>query len=224
MAEEWPGLVAEFFDDAYRMTPTRIYLIRHAETVWNAEGRLQGTLDAPLSERGHRQVQRLVKALEAVPLSTVYSSPLERAHGTARALAAAHGLVVQTVDDLREMNQGEWEGRLVEDVAAEYGESLTMWRDSPAETRLPGGETLAEVARRAAGALRNVAARHAGQPIAVVAHGGVNKTILLTVLGAPLGHHWRIRQSNACINVIEMDSAGARVAVLNDTVHLGPDA
>jgi broad specificity phosphatase PhoE len=223
MPKEWPGRVDEAHNNAYRMMPTRIYLIRHAETVWNAEGRLQGTLDAPLSDRGRGQAHRLVEMLRRIPLSAVYSSPLERAHGTARTVAAAHGLVARPVDAFREMNQGEWEGRLVEEVAAEYGESLTVWRDSPAETRLPGGETLAEVARRAVGALHDVAARHAGQTLAVVAHGGVNKTILLTVLGAPLDHHWRIRQGNACINVIEMDGAEARIMVLNDTFHLGPD-
>jgi broad specificity phosphatase PhoE len=203
---------------------TRIYLIRHAETTWNAEGRLQGTLDAPMSERGERQIGRLVEVLRQIPLSAVYSSPLERAHVAARALAAAHGLVARTIDAFREMNQGEWEGRRVEDVAAESGESFKMWRDSPAETRLPGGETLAEVRQRAVTALTDIAARHSNATIAVVAHGGVNKTILLTLLGAPLAHHWLIRQGNACINIVEMGgTAAARIITLNDTLHLGPD-
>ena len=202
---------------------TRIYLIRHAETTWNAEGRLQGTLDAPLSDRGRRQVNLCAEALTHVPFVAVYSSPLERAHGTARALAAAHGLSVSTIEAFREMNQGEWEGRRVEDVAAESGESLKMWRDSPAETRLPGGETLAEVAHRAVAAFVSVAARHGGETIAIVAHGGVNKTILLTMLGASLGHHWRIRQGNACVNIVDMDGSSGRIVVLNETIHLGPD-
>jgi len=205
------------------MSLTRIYLIRHAETTWNAEGRLQGTLDAPLSERGQRQAENLVEALRQVPFAAVYSSPLERAYGTARALAEAHGLTTIAIEAFREMNQGEWEGRRVDEVAAEYGESLKMWRDSPAETRLPGGESLAEVAKRAAAAFGDVAARHPGGTIAIVAHGGVNKTILLTLLGAPLAHHWRLRQGNACINIVDMDGSTARIAVLNDTIHLGPD-
>jgi broad specificity phosphatase PhoE len=205
-----------------RAPATRIYLIRHAETTWNAEGRLQGTRDAPLSDRGRRQVDRLINALRDVRFAAVYSSPLERAHGTARAIAAARGLRATPLDAFREMNQGEWEGRRVDDVAAEYGESLKMWRDSPAETRLPGGETLAEVARRATAAFGEVAGRHPGQTVAIVAHGGVNKTILLTLMGAPLGHHWRIRQGNACINIIDLDAGDARVTVLNDTRHLEP--
>jgi len=98
-----------------------------------------------------------------------------------------------------------------------------MWRDSPADTRLPGGETLQEVQARALAVIETIAAHHRGQRIAVVAHGGVNKTILLGLLGVPLSYHWRIRQANACINIVELDGALARVVVLNDTVHLGDD-
>ncbi len=206
------------------MPSTLIYLIRHAETTWNAEGRLQGTLDAPLSDRGRRQVRHLVDALRPVPLAALYSSPLQRAQETARPLSAAYDLPLRFVDELREMNQGAWEGRLVDDLAAEDGERLQAWRGSPAQTRLPGGESLTEVQERAMRAFEALAARHRGDTIAVVAHGGVNKTILLTVLGAPLGHHWRIKQSNACINVLEVGGPTPRILALNQTLHLGLDA
>ncbi len=73
-------------------------------------------------------------------------------------------------------------------------------------------------------AFEALAAPHRGDTIAVVAHGGVNKTILLTVLGAPLGHHWRIKQSNACINVLEVGGPTPRILALNQTLHLGLDA
>lgn len=205
------------------MPSTLIYLIRHAETTWNAEGRLQGTLDAPLSDRGRRQVRHLVDALRPVPLAALYSSPLQRAQETARPLSAAYDLPLRFVDELREMNQGAWEGRLVDDLAAEDGERLQAWRGSPAQTRLPGGESLTEVQERAMRAFEALAARHRGDTIAVVAHGGVNKTILLTVLGAPLGHHWRIKQSNACINVLEVGGPTPRILALNQTLHLGLD-
>jgi len=76
---------------------------------------------------------------------------------------------------------------------------------------------------RALRAFDAVAARHRGQAIAIVAHGGVNKVLLLAALGAPLSHHGRIRQSNACINLIEVDEGVARVIALNDTAHLSPD-
>jgi broad specificity phosphatase PhoE len=206
------------------MPATLVYLIRHAETVWNVERRIQGSLDAPLTDRGRRQVTCLVAALRGVPLAALYASPLERAQETARPLAAARGLPVQTVDDLRELDQGEWEARLLDEVRAEDGERLLAWWNAPHTVRMPGGETLEEVAARARRAFDEIVARHPGRAVAAVAHGGVNKALLLAFLGAPLAAYWRIRQHNACINLIEVDGAAVRVLALNDTTHLGEHA
>jgi broad specificity phosphatase PhoE len=206
------------------MALTTLYLIRHAETTWNAEQRLQGNLDAPLSDRGARQVARLVEALRAVPLAAVYSSPLDRAVQTALPVAAPHGLAVDVIEDLREVDQGEWESRLLDEVAAQDGERLQTWWNAPHTVRLPAGESLIEVQERALRALWTLEARHHGQTVGIVAHGGVNKTILLEMLGAPLASYWRLRQHNACVNIIEAGGAQPRVALLNETAHLGPDA
>ena len=84
-------------------------------------------------------------------------------------------------------------------------------------------QSLLEVQDRALRAFWDLVARHQGQTIALVSHGGVNKTILLALLGAPLASYWRIRQSNACINVVEVDAALPRVIALNETAHLGAD-
>ena len=202
---------------------TSVYLIRHGETTWNAERRLQGTMDAPLSDREQRQVRRLVDALRHAPLAAVYSSPLQRAQETAQALAEAHRLPLILADDLRELNQGEWESRLLDEVAAQDGARLQAWWDSPHTARMPGGESLLEVQDRALRAFWDLVARHQGQTIALVAHGGVNKTVLLALLGAPLASYWRVRQSNACINVVEVDTVQPRVITLNETAHLGAD-
>ncbi len=201
-----------------------IYLVRHAETTWNAEGRIQGTLDAPLSARGVRQARHLVEALRPVSLAALYSSPLARAQATAQPLSDAYGLPLQIVDDFREMNHGDWDGRLVEDLVATDGERLQMWRDSPAEVRLPGGESIADVHTRAMRAFTALVTRHHHETIAVVAHGGVNRAILLALQGAPLGDYRQIRQDNGCANIIEVDGGRRRVLTLNDTRHLGADA
>jgi broad specificity phosphatase PhoE len=206
------------------MPATSIYLIRHAETTWNAERRVQGKLDAPLSERGARQVRALVDALRPVRFAALYASPLPRAQETARPVAAAQGLSVRIVDAFREIDQGEWESRLIDEVKESDGERLQAWWDAPDAVRMPGGEMLAEVQARAVAALGELAARHAGETVAVVAHGGVNKTLLLSVLGAPLASYWRLRQHNACINIVEFDDGASRVVTLNETAHLGDDA
>lgn len=203
------------------MQPTVIYLIRHAETTWNVEGRLQGALDAPLSERGQEHVRRLAEALRPVPLVAVYSSPLGRACATAEPIAVAHAVPLRTVADLREMAQGEWEGRLISEVRDGDGRPIQARVDSPAESSRPGGETMEQLQARAVAALRLLVERHPGEAIAVVAHGGVNKTLLLSCLGAPLGHHARIAQGGACINIIELGGPLPRVTTLNSTVHLG---
>ncbi|MDR7420290.1 MAG: histidine phosphatase family protein [Armatimonadota bacterium] len=206
------------------MPVTSIYLIRHAETTWNAERRLQGKLDAPLSERGALQVRALVDALRPVRFAALYASPLPRAQETARPVAAAQGLSVRIVDAFREIDQGEWESRLIDEVRQNDGERLQAWWDSPDAVRMPGGEMLAEVQARAVAALGELATRHDGETIAIVAHGGVNKTLLLWVLGAPLASYWRLRQHNACINVVEFDDGTSRVITINETAHLGDDA
>jgi broad specificity phosphatase PhoE len=206
------------------MSATSVYLIRHAETTWNAERRFQGTHNSPLSERGQRQVGRLVDVLRTAPLVAVCSSPLVRAQETAQAVAAAHGLPLALIDGLRELDMGEWENRLLDDLAVEDGERLQAWWDAPHTVRPPGGESLVEMQERAVRAFWDLVGAHRGRAIALVAHGGVNKTILLALLGAPLASYWRIRQSNACINLVEVDGQHPRVITLNDTAPLGGDA
>lgn len=202
------------------MPATTIYLIRHGETTWNAEGRFQGNLDSPMTELGQLQIRNVVDALRHTALAAVYSSPLERAQETASPIAAARGLPVVVADGFRELNLGRWESRVFAELEGEDARRMQAWRDTPHQVRMPGGETLAEVQDRAMRALGEIAVRHPGGAVAAVAHGGVNKTVLLAVLGAPLSHYWRIRQGNGCINMLEIDGAWSRVVAVNETAHL----
>lgn len=201
------------------MRSTRLYLLRHGETTWNVARRYQGTLDSPLSDAGREQTRRLREALRGVPLQAVYSSPLARALETASAIAGPHGLPVHPHDGLSEIRVGEWEGLTVSEIEQRYAEVARRWYEQPHLTRIPGGETIEEMRARAVAAVDEIVRRHAGAPVAVVAHGGVNKTVLLTVLEAPLSSYWRIRQANACINVVEYGGRPV-VLTLNDTTHL----
>ncbi|MGH2399464.1 MAG: histidine phosphatase family protein [bacterium] len=203
------------------MAATRIYLIRHAETLWNNERRYQGTLNSPLSEAGWDQSYRTRDALRGAPLRAVYSSPLVRAQETADVIAEPHGLPVVTVDGLSEIRVGEWEGLTTEEIEARYAEAVHQWYTAPHLARIPGGETIEEMRLRAVSAFEEIRTRHDGQTLAVIAHGGVNKSIILTALGAPLAGYWRIRQHNACINVLEYEGTHVRVILINETAHLG---
>lgn len=204
--------------------PTRIYLLRHGETTWNVEQRYQGTLDSPLGAVGWDQAARLRDALSAAPFAAIYSSPLPRALHTARVVAEPHGLPVIPHEGLREIGLGAWEGLTVAEVERRYPEALHWWRTTPHLARIPGAETLQEMHDRAVAALREIRRRHQGSQVAAVAHGGVNKVLLLALLGAPLSAYWRIRQHNGCINLLEYDGGRGRMLIMNETSHLAPRA
>lgn len=195
-------------------------MIRHGQTGWNAEGRLQGRLDSHLSEVGGAQTERLAEALAAVPLRAVYSSPLLRALDTASVLAARHGLRVLIVDALKEISLGDWEGMTMDEVAARYPDRLAARRRDPLHVAPEGGETILDVEARVLPAVHEIVAGHPDETVAVVAHGAVNKAILLSVLGSPLSAYAGMRQDNAAINVLEWDDRGPRVVALNETGHL----
>jgi alpha-ribazole phosphatase len=200
--------------------PARIYLIRHAESTSNAEQRYAGSSDSPLSEWGRRQAEQLAEALHAVPLRAVYTSPLRRAVETASPIATDHGLEPVLVPDFREHGLGDWEGLTLSDVETRYPELLKQWYDRPNETRIPGGETIDEMRARVVPVFREIAGRHSDEPLAIIAHGGVNRAILLSVLDAPLSSYWRFRLPNAGISLVEMDGDRAWLMVMNDTAHL----
>ncbi len=203
---------------------TRIYLVRHGESTWNAQRRWQGVADPPLSEAGVEQAGRLARRLRSAGLAAVYASPLQRALQTARIVAEACGLAPRVVEGLREVSFGEWEGLPAEEVERRYGPLLSRWWVRPDLVRIPGAEDLEEARRRVMEAVGDVAAAHPQAAVAVVAHGGVNRLVLLTLLGAPLASYWRLQQSNGCVNVVDVARGGGRVLVVNDTDHLAAPA
>jgi probable phosphoglycerate mutase len=158
-----------------------LYLIRHGETTYNAEGRIQGQSDAPLSELGRRQSQAVAEALAALPIEAVYSSPLSRALETARQIAAKHGLAVQTDPRLMELNAGVFEGRLRSELADLYPTELAQWLGGDEDFVIPGGESRRQLTVRGCEALRAIAA--AGHhEVVVVTHGGLLSVTLRSLL------------------------------------------
>lgn len=200
---------------------TRVILVRHGETTWNREGRYQGQIDTPLSPFGIRQGEAVAAALRDLPLDAVYSSPLSRSYDTAMMCARYHDLSVTKEPRLTEINHGEWEGMLAEEVRLRDAERLAEWHRDVTQVRMPGGETVEEVRQRAMDALRDIALQHDGQTVLIVAHDAVNKVILCSILDIPLDHFWQIKQDNTCINVFEYDKGSYRMVLMNSTLHLG---
>jgi broad specificity phosphatase PhoE len=165
---------------------TRVLLIRHGETPWNRDRRWQGHADIPLSAQGVSQATRLAIHLkmDGVVLAAVHSSDLQRARDTARALADALDVPLIVDAAWREIAVGQWTGLSREEIRDRFTHE---WTRIAAGEDLPrgGGETFAAFSSRIVTALRSLTARHAGETVAVVTHGGVIRAGLLYVLGLP---------------------------------------
>jgi len=153
-----------------------LLLARHGETDWNRESRFQGHADPPLNELGRQQAAELGKALADEELAAVYSSPLHRALETAEVVAAQHGLQAVPVDGLREVDVGSWQALTRGEVERRFPEQFRRWLDYG--RGWDDGETYEEMGERVLAALEALAARHDGELILAVTHGGPIRTAL----------------------------------------------
>ncbi len=199
---------------------TRICLIRHGQTAWNAATRVQGHLDIGLDATGRAQAERLGCALASEGLQAIYSSDLARAHDTAQAVARHTGLPV--VDDarLRERAFGRFEGLTHAEIAQRWPEGTARWHQRDPDFAAPGGESLLQFQARCVPAAAELAARHPGQCIALVAHGGVLDALYRAATGltpqAP--RSWQL--ANASINRLLWHGTGFVLVGWDDAAHL----
>ena len=200
----------------------RLLLIRHGETAWNAEHRIQGRLDVPLSPTGVWQTGRLAQRLAAETIDAVVSSDLARAWMTAMPLADARGLVLLPEPRLRERAFGIFEGKTLDEIAAEHPQEFAAWRARDVDWRIPGGESAAEFIARVLEALHDIAAAYLGRTVAVVSHGGVLDVIYrharALAWDAPREH----LMLNASINRLGAHAAPLRLRIVEwaDVAHL----
>lgn len=188
---------------------TKIILIRHGATDWNEAGRLQGQQDIPLNARGIEQAAQLARRLFGIEIEAVYTSDLLRACQTAEAVAAVAGAEPQTDARLREVNLGEWEGRLIEEIEQSDGARFERRFRYPAVTAPPGGEPAAVVQERMLAAVRDIAARHPASNVAVVTHGFAAATLLAHFRRRRLDEVWDMVPENGEICEIDIGvSAG----------------
>ena len=175
---------------------TRLCLVRHGQTDWNLEGRYQGQSDVPLNGNGISQAEALTEKLNGHSFSAIYSSDLIRAHQTAKPIADKLGLSVHTEPRLREINQGEWEGVLVDDIKARYADLWSQRTVDPAGVRPPGGETVSEVAERVYAALDEIARLFPSGHVLIVSHGLSIATAICRDRGIPVGQAYTVIPEN----------------------------
>lgn len=206
------------------MPTTRLYLVRHGETLANREYRYIGTRDDPLSPLGETQALQLAEALSGLPIATVYSSPSQRTYHTAIKIAVRHSLEVHKVDDLRECDFGAWEGLSRAEVLERSPEDSQRLREWEHNTSVAptGGESFESLQQRVVTAVERLAHAHPDQAIVLVSHVGPIKVLLSAALGAPLSSAFRIFLDPATISVVDWrDAAHATVRLVNSHAHLG---
>lgn len=199
----------------------RVYLVRHGETEWNTMAKFQGHTDVPLSEYGREQARLLGKRLSKENFIKVYASDLQRALETAKIISCFHGIDVLTRPELREMNFGFWEGLTYNEIKKSFQEEIKKWWEEPLTTRIPGGETLSEMVERCVLSIKNIVTAYPEGNVIVVTHGGAIRSIVGSVLGMDLNKYWRLRQDNACLNIIDFPQWERGILTLfNDCSHL----
>ena len=195
------------------------YLVRHAETTWNLEGRIQGSRDAQLSPNGLAQTEKTVAFLSTLPFDIVFTSPLARARAIAEPVAASLGILPIVVPELREIEFGDWEGHTWDEVGAMFPATMAAWELKSPEARPDGGESLADVGDRAR-KVRLMLESNLGQLVLVVAHGGFNRVLMSVLLDLPLSTSDNSTQPNASISVFEANNSKWQVQLRDSTCHL----
>ena len=200
--------------------PTRIIAIRHGETDWNVDTRIQGHLDIPLSATGRQQAERLARALSDEPMAAIYASDLTRAWETAQYVGRAQGLAVTKEEALRERGFGAFEGKTFAEIEAQLPEQSRRWRQRDPEFSPPGGESLLALRSRVVAAAERLAAQHPGELIALVGHGGVMDVLYraATRLDIQAPRTWAL--GNAAINRLLWTPQGFSLVGWADTQHL----
>jgi alpha-ribazole phosphatase len=182
---------------------TRLVLVRHGEPDESMCGRCYGRLDVPLSAAGLRRAAAVGEALRSHEIEAVYSSPLQRAFDTARAVASPHGLEAVLREALRELDFGELEGMSHDEIASDYPELYRFWMEDPSTVRFPGGEALSDLRARVLPEVAEIRERHEGQSVAVVAHGGVVRVVLAEALELPDAAFFRLDQPYGAVSVVD---------------------
>ena len=203
--------------------PTRIIAIRHGETAWNVDTRIQGQLDIPLSANGRWQAERLSAALRNEPIKAIYASDLARAWETAQYVAQATGVALTEEIGLRERGFGDFEGKTFAEIAELLPEQSVRWRKRDPAFAPAGGESLIDLTSRVLTAVHRVAAQHPGELIALVAHGGVMDVLYraATHLDIQAPRTWTL--GNAAINRLLYNGQHLSLVGWADTAHLEND-
>jgi 2,3-bisphosphoglycerate-dependent phosphoglycerate mutase len=200
--------------------PTRIIAIRHGETAWNVDTRIQGQLDIALNAKGRWQAAQAARALAAESIDAIYSSDLLRAWATAMAVGETVSRAVQTRAALRERGFGAFEGKTFAEIAQLWPEQSQAWRTRDPVFAPEGGESLIDFRARIVGEVEALAAQHQGQQIVLVAHGGVMDVLYRAATRQEIQAPRTWNLGNATINRLLWTPQGLSIVGWGDNAHL----
>ena len=203
----------------------KLILVRHGETSWNEDRRVQGgDSDIELNDTGLEQAKKLAAFLEHESIAAILSSPLQRAIATAEVIASHHQLPVEVDQGLKELKVGELEGMSVSNLRTTFSQFLMQWWQDGGTTKLPNGESLVELQQRAWKAVERLLERHKTSPehnegtiVVVVSHYFVTLAIILKALDLPLDYFPRFRLDPGGVSILEVRDHGVRLVTFNDT-------
>jgi probable phosphoglycerate mutase len=200
----------------------RLIIVRHGESEWNRIGRYQGQHDVPLSDLGLRQAEALALRLCDEPLDMIFTSSLQRAAKTAEAIARYHRETpFEHADALLEINHGDWQGLMADEVIERYGAGLREWREHPTRAQMPNGESFSNILKRVLDFKERLCAEFGDRNVLVSTHDVVVKILVADALGMNMDRINRIWVTNASISVIEYGSDLPYLVSLSEACHLG---
>ena len=193
------------------MKATRLHLLRHGQVEGFKNKRYNGQGDVQLTELGRQQSVALAGRLQHLVLSGIYSSDLSRCRFAADQIAQLQRKQPHYREDLRELHTGDWEGQTWQQLQRDYPELWQARLDDIVNVAPPSGENLIQLAQRLRPAIKQIISAHVGGEIVIVAHGGVNRVVLLDAIGAPLERLFHIEQDFGCHNIIDFYPDGIAV-------------
>lgn len=198
----------------------RIYLIRHGQTVWNVEGRWQGQLDVPLSDMGLEQAQALADHMKERPITTIYSSDLERAWTTAKPLAEARGIEIYRDTRLRELHLGVFQGLTHDEIRTKYPDEEQAMLADYMDYALPKGESRRQLQARGFEIWQEIVERETGSEFAIFSHGGTIRLLLMKLFPDEIESMTKVPISNTSVTTVEADGNGLRLIRMAELAHL----
>jgi broad specificity phosphatase PhoE len=197
----------------------KLILARHGETVWNVEKIYRGRADVNLDGLGIKQAELLGKYLSNWELEAIYSSPVKRALDTANIVAHYQKIGVHTAEGLIDFDYGEWQSLPEQEVKRLYPTLLNEWHNNPHKVRMPGGESLEDVRKRATEVVNDVLSKYQGS-VLLISHRVVIKVLICSLLGLDNSHFWNINQDVGGITIFNYVDGRFVLTRHNDTSHL----